>query len=140
MKKGRCRTVLRVFRRINKKNFQAITKTRKNCEQLGKSVAKRLYCGGPAIIPGSLGMSPAPGPSMAAAWCECKTGKYKNAMNILQKPAIFGWDTTALPAYVYILGMLKDRKTAIALLKATCIKNDESCNNILKILIEQGNQ
>jgi len=58
-------------------------------------------------------------------------------MTVLQENAIFGWDTTALPAYAYLLGILKDKKTGIELLRLTCKKNDLKCANILKTLTKK---
>lgn len=126
-----------MFRRTNAKVHKKITKSRKNCGKLARNIAKSLYRGEPAILPGTLGTIPAPGPAMAAAWCSCKAGRYEHAMKILQKTALFGWSDEALPAYTYLLGILKDPETGIDLLQTGCDKNGISCRTILKTLKQQ---
>ncbi len=135
-RKGRCKRVIAIFQRVNRRTSRHIRGQRKRCKaaSMDRVVEKTVYRANPAVVPGLLGLVPSSEPAMATAWCLCRAKKYKQAMDVLQNTALFGWSTRALPAYAYLLSVLKGPKYATGLLRYGCQKNDKKCTQIMQII------
>ena len=136
LKAGRCRSIIHRVRGYEKRVTAKLKRDRKKCkpDKIKRVVAKAVYRAWPGLEPGITGLVPAPGPAMAAAWCQCRAGRYEDALEVLKEPALFGWDSAALSAYAYLLGMMKNPDLGLRILEQECRSSNKRCSKIKELL------
>ena len=133
---GKCRSVIRRVVGYDKRLKRRLKRTRKKCkpDKLNRVITQSVYKAWPNAEPGVTDMITAPGPAMAVAWCQCRAGRYEQAMKTLERYSLFGWDADTLPAYAYMLGMLTKPENGILLLATICKPDDQKCRKIMDLL------